>query len=151
MQETINSPQIEADYGDKLSLHVLTRAISKFREHHSGQFPSPISQTEAKEVVNQYIPMVLTEMGEGSESVKLEFDEVLYTRLARISGASLNPMAAFLGGVLGIITLITLVNNPSDFIITLMRSTHLHDPDNPSNPSNPDSPPILEEERHLTK
>jgi ubiquitin-activating enzyme E1 len=96
LEATINAPTIEADfYGSGLTFHALSRAVSQFREANGGRYPAPNSASDANQVVTS-VQDILAQM-----DAKAAVESALLTRLARISGAKLNPMTAFLGGILG--------------------------------------------------
>jgi ubiquitin-activating enzyme E1 len=88
-------PIIEDWFGTGQTLHALYAAVSKFRETHGGSFPRPDYKEDADAVVALAVQFAATMKGAP------KIDEALAARLARCSGAEINPMAAVLGGIVG--------------------------------------------------
>jgi ubiquitin-activating enzyme E1 len=94
LQSSLDSkaPVIVADYGLSLGLHCLYLALSNFRTEN-GHLPRPDSVAD-----NDQMFALATAV---AEEYKTQLDEVRTRKLARCACASISPMAAFLGGILG--------------------------------------------------
>ncbi|PRW20689.1 Ubiquitin-activating enzyme E1 2 isoform A [Chlorella sorokiniana] len=76
-------------------LHVGFQALDAFQAAHGGRLPEPGSEAEADELVAQAKSI------NDAAADKAELDEGVLRKLARTAAASLNPMAAMFGGVVG--------------------------------------------------
>jgi len=90
-----------AKFGRADHLHLGFRALHEFQNKHQGVLPEPGNSEHAAELVA--IAKAINEAAkakEGAHRVE-ELDEALLTKLAHTARGNLNPMAAFLGGVVG--------------------------------------------------
>lgn len=85
-------PMVEVEFGRSMTLHCLYLALSDF-ETKNGSLPKPDDLADAKTVV-----AIATAK---AEEFKTEINADLALKLARCSSGLINPMAAFLGGILG--------------------------------------------------
>jgi hypothetical protein len=90
-----------SDGGNGMVLHCLYNALSAFQAANGGRLPAPHVEAEAKQVVQ-----LAKDFAASLEEKKVALDDTLLYRLARCSSAQINPMAAFLGGVVGQVSLL---------------------------------------------
>jgi len=93
LSQELHNPTFLQDFGQERLLHVLTLALSQFRTQNQGKFPAPHQAEQTNQVV-EIAKQIATKL-------EVDIDDKLVARLARISGAELNPMAALLGGIVG--------------------------------------------------
>jgi ubiquitin-activating enzyme E1 len=88
-----------AKFGRAEQLHFGFQALHEFQARHGGHLPEPGNHEQAAEVVA--IAKELNERAKATEGVHKveEIDEKLLTQLALTAQGNLNPMAAFLGGI----------------------------------------------------
>jgi len=88
----IAQPRIINDFGNGMPLHIVNQALYAYREKH-GRYPAPDTWDDAQQV--------LTIAKQMASERKAEVDDKFIVRVSRCAGAVINPMCAFLGGVLG--------------------------------------------------
>jgi ubiquitin-activating enzyme E1 len=81
-------------FGSSQQLHLGFRALNKFHQKHSF-LPEIGNNQNVKEVIE-----FAKELNKTSSEAVEEVDEALISLLAKISRGNLNPMAAFIGGVI---------------------------------------------------
>lgn len=86
-------PICSEQWGRTRSLHVLSLALSEFQGKHDGALPKPDSAADTVEVV-ALAQAIATKKD-------IELDAKLVGNLARVSASVINPMTAFLGGIVG--------------------------------------------------
>ncbi len=72
-------------------LHVGIQALHNFAGEHSGQFPRPHNEADAKEIYNFAVKL--------AKEYDTELDQKLITELSYQAQGDLSPMAAFFGGL----------------------------------------------------
>lgn len=112
LSQLINAPNILNDFTGEFKVHhCLYLAFSKFQESSNGQsLPNPTSRSDAEKVLE-----LANQIGTTLEC-ETKIDARIWLQSARCGGARLNPMAAFLGGIIGqeVLKAITDKFNPID-------------------------------------
>ena len=99
LRETLmkQTPISNNNYMNESALHLLTVALGRFQDAHGGRKPRMDSWDEAKQVVALAKDINDKEMDPKVEGIS----DFFLTNLARVAAAELNPLCAFMGGVLG--------------------------------------------------
>ena len=93
-----NNPPISNDqWGNEKAIHLLHIALGEWSAAHGGRKPAIDSWDEAKEVAALAKTINDTKMQPKVEGLS----DHLLVNLARVASAELNPLCAFMGGVLG--------------------------------------------------
>lgn len=92
-----DTPISNDNWGNEKMIHLLQIALGRFQDTHAGRKPRVDTWDDAKEVV-----ALAKAINEKELTPKVEgFNETLMANMARVCSCELNPLAAFMGGVLG--------------------------------------------------
>jgi ubiquitin-activating enzyme E1 len=96
LEASIIKPKFAGDdiMGQSMPLHCLYHGLNQFQES-SGRLPLPDSDRDSKEVTDLALAF------SKKNFPNLTLDAEYLRKLARCAGASISPMAAFMGGVVG--------------------------------------------------
>ncbi len=90
----------QTDYGkDQFEQHLFYVGLQQFRDSNNGMYPSPTSAQDANDVYSIFEKLSIDNGMECKESEKMDKIKTKYTALARCASAVINPMCAFLGGI----------------------------------------------------
>lgn len=96
-EEQLKKPELMvsdfAKFDRPQQLHVGVQALHKFAESHDGQFPRPMNESDAQEVLK------IAKNLASSQEEKVELDEKIIKELAYQARGDINPLAAYFGGV----------------------------------------------------
>lgn len=99
LRETLTkqTPISNDNWGNEKALHVLTIAVGRFQETHGGRKPRVDSWEEAQEIV-----AIAKDINDKEMDPKVDgLNDFLLLNVARVVSCELNPLCAFMGGVLG--------------------------------------------------